>query len=119
MKLVACILCMILGGIIATSLFCGCTNVREGMFEGIKWKMNSVTDRLKKEHDKYPALPLPLPPGKLDMLQENTASPYCHSPFSRGEGQLCVSTQQIDYINRRGGNRAAMTGSSSLYGSDF
>ena len=118
MKLLTCIFCMILGGIIAMSLLCGCTNIREGMMTTLKWKMNAIKDNMDEHSNSYPALPLPLH-GKMDMFDKNISSPFCHSQYSRGEGQLCVNRDQLDYINRRGGNRAPIDGTASSYGSDF
>lgn len=52
---------------------------------------------------------LPLPPGELFFFADNEFKPECCSPpstnVSSADGCACVTQEQVDYINARGGNR--------------
>ena len=52
---------------------------------------------------------LPLPEGQLFFFADNTFSPSCCTPpfsgVSSSDGCACVTKEQVDYINMRGGNR--------------
>jgi hypothetical protein len=46
-------------------------------------------------------------PTSMFMFKYNQASPYCKSSFSSSSGQLCLTSQQSDWINSRGSNNSA------------
>jgi len=49
---------------------------------------------------------LPLPPGKLLIFSENKIDPKCcPSYYSSSGGCVCISQNQLNYLNERGGNR--------------
>jgi hypothetical protein len=49
---------------------------------------------------------VPLPPGELLLFAENEVNPECCPSFyTSSTGCVCASKKQIDYLNKRGGNR--------------
>jgi hypothetical protein len=52
---------------------------------------------------------VPLAEGELFMFSKNRSSPECcgSSVYSTSDGCLCVTPEQVNYINTRGGNRTA------------
>jgi len=49
---------------------------------------------------------VPLPDGKLSMFYDNTSSPdCCPSTYSTSTGCVCATSEQMKYLNKRGGNR--------------
>ena len=58
---------------------------------------------------------IPLAPGELFFFAKNEFKPECCVPpfsgVSSADGCACVTKEQVDYINMRGGNRS----SSSIY----
>ena len=66
---------------------------------------NSMTQ--KKRHN-YKGTPVPLPNGELFFFADNKFQPECcPSDYSSSTGCACMSNEQLDYINMRGGNRSA------------
>ena len=54
----------------------------------------------------YAGTQVPLPDGELFFFQNNQFKPECcPSPYSASTGCACMSTEQIAYLNSRGGNR--------------
>lgn len=54
----------------------------------------------------YKGGPIPLPPGELLIFAENEVKPECcPSYYSSSTGCVCASKKQMDYLNKRGGNR--------------
>ena len=53
--------------------------------------------------------PVPLAEGELFLFAKNNASPSCcgSSVYSTSNGCVCVTADQVNYINTRGGNRTA------------
>jgi hypothetical protein len=50
--------------------------------------------------------PIPLPEDELLLFEKNKFSPECcPSPYSNGDGCVCASPEQMQYLNERGGNR--------------
>lgn len=50
----------------------------------------------------------PVPPQNMFMLQNNRFDPSCcSSPYSNSMGCVCLSEQQAEYLNERGGNRTS------------
>lgn len=55
----------------------------------------------------YTGTQVPLPEGELFFFQNNQFKPECcPSPYSASTGCACMSTEQIAYLNSRGGNRS-------------
>ena len=46
--------------------------------------------------------PVPLPNDELFLFQNNTTSPNCCGSYSTSDGCVCVSQEQIEYVNQRG-----------------
>ena len=53
---------------------------------------------------------VPLGVGEMFFFADNKFSPQCRSSFSSSTGQACLSKEQIDYLNQRGGNRTFVDG---------
>ena len=54
----------------------------------------------------YTGTQVPLPDGQLFFFQNNQFKPECcPSPYSASTGCACMSSEQIAYLNSRGGNR--------------
>ena len=53
---------------------------------------------------------VPLPAGEMFFFAQNKFSPQCRSSYSSSTGQACLSKEQIDYLNMRGGNRTLADG---------
>ena len=54
----------------------------------------------------YTGTQVPLPDGELFFFQNNQFKPECcPSPYSASTGCACMSSEQISYLNSRGGNR--------------
>ena len=61
--------------------------------------------RKNKRHD-YKGTPVPLSEGELFYFKQNQFLPECcPSDYSSSTGCACMSNDQLDYINSRGGNR--------------
>ena len=52
-------------------------------------------------------LKVPLHEGQLDIFAKNISKPECcsASPYSTSTGCICVTPEQMKYLNKRGGNR--------------
>jgi hypothetical protein len=56
----------------------------------------------------YVGTAVPLPDGELFFFQNNQFKPECcPGPYSSSTGCACMSTEQINYLNTRGGNRTS------------
>lgn len=56
----------------------------------------------------YVGTAVPLPDGELFFFQNNQFKPECcPTPYSSSTGCACMSTEQIKYLNTRGGNRTS------------
>uniref|UniRef100_A0A6C0HG08 Uncharacterized protein n=1 Tax=viral metagenome TaxID=1070528 RepID=A0A6C0HG08_9ZZZZ len=127
------ILCMIIGGFIGVNMFCSCAGgVKEGFYaaedlmgaalnysmgNGVKssWE-NAPAKKAAKHGNVYDTLDtnvggeVPLPDGELYMFYNNKNSPdCCPSTYSGDNGCVCVSREQMVYLNQRGGNRTLDT----------
>ena len=50
----------------------------------------------------------PVPPQNMFMFNDNRFDPSCcSSPYSNSMGCVCLSEQQAEYLNERGGNRTS------------
>ena len=65
----------------------------------------------KQQHDTYQGTNVPLKDGQLFMFAGNEFKPSCcGSTFSNSTGCMCSTKQQVDYVNKRGGNRTCGLG---------
>lgn len=56
----------------------------------------------------YTGTQVPLPDGELFFFQNNQFKPECcPSPYSASTGCACMSSEQVAYLNSRGGNRSS------------
>jgi hypothetical protein len=59
----------------------------------------------------YTGTPVPLPEGELVIFAQNKFKPECcPSPYSSSTGCACITPEQINYLNTRGGNRTSDSG---------
>lgn len=57
-------------------------------------------------YGQYQGTPVPLQDGQMFFFQNNQFKPECcPSNYSTGAGCACISSQQMNYLNERGGNR--------------
>jgi len=111
---------MIVGCLLCCHLICGCAT-REGMEVAgstIGYKMNSGVHTDKYEQrvglqevnggDSKLNPVTPLPEGQLFMWANNEFSGKCcsNSTVSGNGGCACITKEQNDYLNSRGGNRS-------------
>lgn len=125
MRLEIVVLSMIIGGFIATNVFCSCAG---GVKEGFKlvgaaldysigngvpvsWVAKKTTHNGDYEHlETNQGGPVPLPEGQLYMFDQNAIKPECcPSTYSSSTGCVCASAEQMKYLNQRGGNRTLTT----------
>ena len=118
------VISMIIGAILGCSLLCGSSRVgaKEGMeilganvdyvmgkgVPGNQWTKNPPAVQTGYETNQGPQVPLA--EGQLFFLANNAFKPECCTPasplaYSSSTGCACVTKEQIDYINKRGGNR--------------
>jgi hypothetical protein len=65
---------------------------------GNKNRLNTYKDNI--------GTPVPLPEGELFFFADNKFKPECcPSTYSDSTGCACLSQDQVNYINQRGGNR--------------
>jgi len=65
---------------------------------GNKNRLNTYKDNV--------GTPVPLPEGELFFFADNKFKPECcPSTYSDSMGCACLSQDQVNYINQRGGNR--------------
>lgn len=122
------ILSLIIGIIIGSFLLCGCSriNLVEGMDlmgASVDYVMgndvaSSWVNKAKdyasgmdnvNENNRfagYTGTPVPLQDGQLYMFADNKFKPECcPTSYTSSTGCSCISQDQINYINERGGNR--------------
>jgi hypothetical protein len=103
--------CVIIGIIIGCYSICSCSHmVKEAFgantgYDMSNKKLESLTQNL--ESNRGPVLPLV--PGEMFFFANNEFTPECCVPpfssVSSADGCACVTKEQVDYINMRGGNR--------------
>jgi len=123
------ILCLLVGGFIACMTVCSCAGgIKEGMDmlmgAPLDWSMGKeikggITSWEAEDKDNgYDTWFQHLkenkggsvPPEHLYMFQKNEARPECcSSTYSVSNGCLCVSEDQMKFLNKRGGNRTFTT----------
>ena len=122
------IICLIVGAILGGHLLCSCSKI--GLQEGmaimgapVDWRMGAgqATNWQNKadqyasdmgyseersKYNKYSGTPVPLPEGQLFMFADNKFKPECcPSIYTSSTGCACITQEQVNYINQRGGNR--------------
>jgi hypothetical protein len=120
------ILCVVIGITLGCFVLCSCAkisikDVKEGFSEmgasptynmgaGVKGSydtrhLQSISPNLEANHGSV----LPLPPGEMFFFADNEFKPECCVPpfssVSSADGCACVTKEQVDSINMRGGNR--------------
>jgi hypothetical protein len=125
--------CLILGMIMGCHVFCSCVHtetakkvVKESMVNltsldynmskdvpgswGKQRKVNTISQQL----DTHQGPKVPLPPGQLSFFAQTTFTPECCVPpfsgASNADGCACVTEEQVNYINARGGNNTSNHG---------
>ena len=77
---------------------------------GKQRKVNTISQQL----DTHQGPKVPLPPGQLSFFAQTTFTPECCvTPFSgasNANGCACVTEEQVNYINARGGNNTISHG---------
>ena len=122
------IVCLAVGFILGSHLLCSCSKigVQEGMAvmgAALDWSMggdvpNSWTTKAEKysnsmeyssadsKWSQYKGTPVPLPEGQMSMFADNEFKPECcPSTYTSSSGCACITQEQVNYINQRGGNR--------------
>lgn len=57
----------------------------------------------------YPGTEVPLPEGAMFFFKNNQFKPdCCPATYTTSAGCACISKDQLDYLNNRGGNRSRM-----------
>lgn len=60
----------------------------------------------QSKYESRKGTPVPLPEGQMEMFADNEFSPECcPSTYSNSSGCACITQEQVDYLNERGGNR--------------
>ena len=104
---------MMIGCLLCCHLLCSCVT-KEGM-KVVGSTLDHVmskgvhSDTYDKIHTPYETTlgpQIPLPEGQMFMYANNDYKPECckFSSVSSGNGCLCPTKEQNDYINSRGGN---------------
>ena len=122
------IISLVVGFILGSHLLCSCSRIglQEGMsimgtafdYEMGQDSPNSWTNKANKySHEmgysssqskwsQNKGTPVPLPEGQMAMFAGNEFKPECcPSTYSSSTGCACISQEQVDYLNQRGGNR--------------
>lgn len=122
------IICLIVGAVLGGHLLCSCSKIslQEGMAmmgapmdwqmgqgQSTNWqnKANQYASDMgyseeRSKYNKYSGTPVPLPEGQLFMFADNKFKPECcPSTYTSSTGCACITQEQVNYINQRGGNR--------------
>lgn len=122
------IICLIVGAILGGHLLCSCSRIgiQEGMAvmgasvdyvmgedtanswtnKANKYAANMGYDATSSKYSQNKGTHVPLPEGQLYMFADNEFKPECcPSTYSSSSGCACISEEQVNYINERGGNR--------------
>ena len=119
---------VIIGIVLGGHLLCSCSRI--GLQEGMdvlgtsvdyivgsdvnnSWMNKANTyaasmgyDRTRGKYAQNKGTPIPLPEGKLVMFADNEFKPECcPSTYSSSSGCACITQEQVNYLNQRGGNR--------------
>lgn len=134
LNLVVIIACVLLGMFLSCHVFWSCLRggvtkkqVKEGlavmgsslgynMSSGVtgSWGPGHPTSNIGQQLNTHQGPRVPLAPGQLFFFADNNFSPACCVPpfsgVSSSDGCACVTQEQVDYINMRGGNRTGPSG---------
>lgn len=122
------IICIVVGFVLGAHLFCSCSRIgaQEGMAvmgAALDWTMGqdvatSWTTKAKSyanemgystsqsKWSQYKGTSVPLPEGEMFMFANNEFKPECcPSTYTSSTGCACITQEQVNYINQRGGNR--------------
>ena len=111
MRLELCLLCVLLGGIIAMTLLCECSSLT---LENFGTKLNELssgedleTKQLYNPNSTYEKVQIPLPEGQLFFYANNKFEPECckNSSISGSGGCACETEEQVKFLESRGGNK--------------
>jgi hypothetical protein len=124
LKIEIIILSIIFCGILVITSFCSCAGgIREGFIvytkilgsaidysigDGVKTSfVNSEVMKNSNKHEtSLKGIGVPLPEGKLSIFGENEINPNCcPSSYSSSKGCVCMTSEQVSFLNKRGGNR--------------
>ena len=112
-------------------MFCSCaggakegfdligSNLEYSMGNGVKgsWDNRRIENEKKwtyknwyNQFDNNTGGPVPLPNGELLIFDKNKSDPSCcPATYSTSTGCICATTEQMKYLNERGGNRTLTT----------
>ena len=122
------VLCIVVGFIICCHLLGSCSkiNVQEGMelagsavnvvvgddnYNNWVSKANDYAASMgytttQSKYESHTGTPVPLPKDQMLMFADNDFTPECcPSTYSSSSGCACITQEQVDYLNERGGNR--------------
>ena len=122
------IISLIVGAILGCHLLCSCSRIgiQEGMAvmgasvdyimgedtvnswtnKANKYAANMGYNNASSKYSQNKGTHVPLPEGQLYMFADNEFKPECcPSTYSSSSGCACISEEQVNYINERGGNR--------------
>tara|TARA_B100000902_G_scaffold399127_1_gene468556 strand:+ start:1033 stop:1437 length:405 start_codon:yes stop_codon:yes gene_type:complete len=111
MRLELCLLCALLGGVIALTLICECSSLT---LENFGTKLNELAngDNLERKalynpNSTYEKVQIPLPEGQLFYYANNKFEPECckNSSISGSGGCACETEEQVKFLESRGGNK--------------
>ncbi len=126
------VISLIVGALLGCHVLCGCARkhevkkkVKEGMQmlgAAVNYSMSDGVPgsygkgRLQpyaQDLDTHTGPKLPLPPGEMFFFADTVFKPECCVPpfsnASTADGCACVTQEQVNYINARGGNRVPYT----------
>ena len=120
-----CLLCMVIGLLLGCFVLCGYLHksTKESFHQmgaPLQYKMTRGVPGLSRDLmntapyaqqlNTHSGPTVPLPEGQLFNFYDTAFSPSCcvppYSGVSSSDGCACVTKEQVDYINMRGGNRS-------------
>ncbi len=134
LNLLVVVACVLLGMFLSCHVLWSCvhtTTVKKKVKEGLEvmgsalgynmssgvtgsWGAGRQTANIGQQLNTHQGPQVPLPPGQLFFFADNDFSPACCVPpfsgVSSSDGCACVTKEQVDYINMRGGNRTGPSG---------
>ena len=111
MRIELCLLCALLGAVIALTLMCECSSLT---LENFGAKLNELPngDNLERNplynpNSTYEKVQIPLPEGQLFYYANNKFEPECckNSSVSGSGGCACETEEQVKFLESRGGNK--------------
>ena len=92
------------------------SNIGDDMSENVtgSWGKQRKVNTISQQLDTHQGPKVPLPPGQLSFFAQTTFTPECCVPpfsgASNANGCACVTEEQVNYINARGGNNTSNHG---------